>query len=297
MPVFGQLLDVHAEIGHDSLFVIESANHVLEQLGHGQIAVAAPDVGPDRLPVAVGEIFVGVLEILDRGQLLLVQEIPHPHGGQGVHRTDGKVLGRTFDHPHGGAFQAAPLSSALLAVFLPGAGGDVVLKGMDELVADDVIGVLERRPEGQDDAALARFGDAARAFAHHLAEDGRLLELGMAGVHDERLLAPQVVVEQAGVAFVPPLGHLAGDLDGLFLFGIVIDVEMLGLEHPVIEFLPLDLVPAEILAEGGRQADARPRRGQDDAQDQLRIAVLLGGQPRGSSASCSYVLIPIEFVN
>ena len=169
------------------------------------------------------------------------------------------------------------MSSALLAVFLPGAGGDVVLKGMDELVADDVIGVLERRPEGQDDAALARFGDAARALAHHLAEDGRLLELGMAGVHDERLLAPQVVVEQAGVAFVPPLGHLAGDLDGLFLFGIVIDVEMLGLEHPVIEFLPLDLVPAEILAEGGRQADARPRRGQDDAQDQAGPGAVTSG--------------------
>jgi hypothetical protein len=42
-------------------------------------------------------------------------------------------------------------------------GHDVVLEGVDELVTDDVVRLGQGRSVGQDDAALERLGEAARA--------------------------------------------------------------------------------------------------------------------------------------
>ena len=63
---------------------------------------------------------------------------------------------------HSGRFSAPALPAAAeFALVLR----DVVLKGVDELVAEDVVGRFERSGERQHDAALVRFRDAAGALA------------------------------------------------------------------------------------------------------------------------------------
>ena len=54
---------------------------------------------------------------------------------------------------------------------------DVELKRVHELVAEHVIGVGERARHRQHDAALERFGDAARAFADQPLDGVRLPEV------------------------------------------------------------------------------------------------------------------------
>ena len=71
------------------------------------------------------------------------------------------------------------------------------------------------------------------------------------------LAAAQVMVEEPGIPLVPALGHLGRDADGGFFLGIEIDVEMFGLQDLIVEFLILDLVPAEILAERRLQKEAQ----------------------------------------
>jgi hypothetical protein len=118
----------------------------------------------------------------------------------------------------------APLDPAACHA-IGAAPADVVLKGVDELVTDDMVGLLERSAEGDDDPPLERFGDPAHPFRDELGKDGRLLELGVAGVDDQRLPSAELVVEETRIALVPPLGHLGRDADG----GLSeIDVKMLG---------------------------------------------------------------------
>jgi hypothetical protein len=79
-------------------------------------------------------------------------------------------------------------------------GHEIILEGVDELVADDVIGLAERSAVRQDDPALERLGDAAGALAEELGDDRRLLELRAAPVEDEGLAALELVVEHPGQA-------------------------------------------------------------------------------------------------
>ena len=129
----------------------------------------------------------------------------------------------------------------------PGARRDIELKGMNELVADDVIGVGQRPAERQDDPPPQRFGDAARAFAELPLNRVGLFEVRMRRVEDERLASPQLMAEQALETGQPSLGHTRGDVDPFTLVWIEVDVEMLGLENLEIELLVLNLVAAEVL--------------------------------------------------
>ena len=74
--------------------------------------------------------------------------------------------------------------------------GDVVLEGVNELVAQHVVGGLERARHRQDDAALIGFGDAAGAFADFPFDRVGLTEVGAARVEDQRLPPPELVREK-----------------------------------------------------------------------------------------------------
>ena len=106
---------------------------------------------------------------------------------------------------------------------------------MDELVADDVIGVGERSAERQHDAAAQRLGDAAGALAELALNRVGLLEVRMRRVEHERLPSAQLVPEEPLEARVPAFRHPRGDVDPFTLFRVVVDVEMLGLQDLKIE--------------------------------------------------------------
>jgi hypothetical protein len=61
------------------------------------------------------------------------------------------------------------------------------------------------------------------------------------------------MAEQFCQARVPPLRHRRGELNGGFFFAVVVNVEVLGLEHLEIELLVHHLVAAEVLRVGGRR--------------------------------------------
>ena len=142
----------------------------------------------------------------------------------------------------GSACRPGPIGRPLLSV----CDGHVVLKRVDELVAEHVIGFGKAAGERQDDAAAIAFGHAAGPFAD-LAEDVGLLEVRMGGVEDQRLPAAQLVLQHLRQPRVPALGHPRRDPHRRFFFRVVVDVEVLGGEHLEIEALVLDLVAAEVL--------------------------------------------------
>ena len=135
------------------------------------VAPAAADVRPERLAPAVREV-LRVVQFLDRGQLLLARRVAHPHRGVRIDRADREVLGHPFDEPERQAL------GAVLARLPVGTRRDVVLKRVDELVADDVVGVADRSAERQHDPAPRRFRHAAGAFTELTLDGVGLLEVG-----------------------------------------------------------------------------------------------------------------------
>ena len=89
-----------------------------------------------------------------------------------------------------------------------------------------------------------------------------LFEVGVGRVEQQRLPAAQLVIEQLLEARVPSLGHARRDVDALAFLGVVVDIEVLGLQHLKVELLVLDLVPAEVLRRCRR---GRQQRGDDGA--------------------------------
>ena len=165
-----------------------------------------------------------------------------------IDRADREVLGHPLDEPQRQPRRAGldePRSRSAVA-------GDVELEGVHQLVPDHVVGLPERAGERQHDPALEELGDAAGPLAE-LARDGvGLLEIGMAGVEDERLPAVELVVEHAREPLVPALGHPTRLLGGFLLRLVVVDVEVLGPQHLEVERPVLDLVTAEVLGLGHR---------------------------------------------
>jgi hypothetical protein len=121
-----------------------------------------------------------------------------------------------------------------------------------ELVAEDVVGVAQRFGERHDDPVLQALGEPARGLRQGRGRRVRLLEVGLVGVHDDRLAVFEIVLEHAAQARVPALGHPGGIGDQRVVFRLVrVEVEALGLQHVPVELLVLDLVAAEVLGLGG----------------------------------------------
>src|SRR5882672_5421299 len=118
---------------------------------------------------------------------------------------------------------------------------------MRQLVSEHVVRLSEARRKRHDDARLDALGEAAGAFIDGAGADVGLREVGMARVEDDGLAVRERVVEQLRVARVPALGHARGLPGDLFLFGVVVDVEVFGLQRPELEPSVLHLVAPEVL--------------------------------------------------
>ena len=71
------------------------------------------------------------------------------------------------------------------------------MKGVDELMAEHVVGFAESHREGQHHAALAVLGDAADAVAEEAWDDVGLREVRVARVQHDRLALAERVIEAA----------------------------------------------------------------------------------------------------
>ena len=81
------------------------------------------------------------------------------------------------------------------------------MEGVDQLMAENVVGLAEASGEGKDDAATVVLGDTADALAQEALDDVRLDELRVARVHDDRLALGELMVERGGQPIVPALGQ------------------------------------------------------------------------------------------
>ena len=237
-----------------------------EQLPDDLVTPMAGHPRQERMSVPIGEVS-GVLQLPEGRKGVpagVRQGAPHPHRRLGRRGTDGQVLGHALDEPE--RQMTGPRQSAeAVGAAIP---GDVVLERVDQLVADDVVQIAERAAGGQHDTAAESLGDTAGALADPAAYRVGLLELRRAGVEDQRLAAVQLVIEDAGQPGIPPLRHASGVCRCLFLGGIEMDVEVLGLEHPEIEAFVLDFVPAEVLG-----LDRRRQRREEEREKPERTAV------------------------
>jgi hypothetical protein len=132
-----------------------------------------------------------------------------------------------------------------------------------QLVAEHVVGLGERAAHREHDPALEGLGHTARPLARGAAQRVGLLELRVAAVEDDRLPLPELEVQDVAQAVVPALRHPAHLRGGVLLLRVVIDVEVVGLEHLELEVLPLHGVPAEILGlrrRGGSEGGQGRRR-------------------------------------
>ncbi|PYQ43668.1 MAG: hypothetical protein DMF77_09175 [Acidobacteria bacterium] len=153
---------------------------------------------------------------------------------------------------------------------------------MDELVPEHVVGLGQGRADGEDDTPLEGLGDAARALAGSAAEGVGLLEVGIAGVQDDGLALLHLVAEQGAEPGVPTLGHASDLLRRQLLLGVVIDVEMIGLEDLELQPVPLDRVAPEVLGVGGwGEGEGEDR---DEGENEARAG---SHSPPGDSASRS----------
>src|SRR5688572_2146592 len=88
----------------------------------------------------------------------------------------------------------------------------------------------------------------------------------MRSVQDERLPPGGLAAEEVGQALPPPLREAAGRVDRLAILLVEVDVEVLGLEHPELERLVLNLVCAEVLCRRRLRHQRQQRRGDDEKQ-------------------------------
>src|SRR5205823_5133852 len=83
--------------------------------------------------------------------------------------------------------------------------------------------------------------------------------------HHDRLLLAKLMVEDPGQSRVGALGQSPGVVYRAGLLGVVIDLEVFGLQDPPVERVVLDLVLTEVVLSAERRAVADER---DDQRDQ-----------------------------
>jgi hypothetical protein len=260
VPALHQLVGRHVEHAPDRLVDAALATGCAEQLADPFVAEGAADICEERLPVAVREV-PRVVELAIRREGVpagVLHRPAHPHRGQRRRRPDGEVFRHPLDEPEwqrGRARESADPAGA--------AARHVVLEGVRQLVTDDVVEVAERAADRENDPPSECLGDAAGPFAE-AADDVGLLELGRGGVEDQRLTAGELVVQDARVPGVPPLGHPPCNVGRGTLSRIEVDVEVLGAEDMPIEVLVLDLVAPEVL--GGCRRGSHGKRERADEE-------------------------------
>jgi hypothetical protein len=155
---------------------------------------------------------------------------------------------------------------------------EVVLKGVHHLVPQHVARFAVGGSQRHHHALAEALREAARARPEGLLRHVRLLKVGVVGVEDDRLLVVEAVEEDLRVTLVPALGHPGRVAHRRLLHGVVVEFEVLGLQHLEVKGLVLHPVFAEVLPGGVGHS---PHAGEDgEEKDGDREPVLHGrGQP------------------
>ena len=124
------------------------------------VAIPGADVGPERVPPAVGKVS-RVVEIADVRQFLAQRGVAQPHRRLAVHRPEREVLRHPFHEPEGKLQDVGCLGDRFARIL----ARQVELERVHELMPEHVIGVGQRARHGQDDAALEGLGESAGALA------------------------------------------------------------------------------------------------------------------------------------
>ncbi len=178
---------VDAEHGFDGARDVAGDGGRVKHVANRLVAPAPADVRPERMSVAIGK-EIGIVQLVDRRHLFTRRGIANPHRRVRVDRAYRQILGHPLDEPEGQRRHPAPASIATPC-------RDVVLKGVHELVAEDVIRFREPAGERKDDPALRGFRDSAGAFADLTGEHVGLLKMWMRCVEDQRLATAQVMLQ------------------------------------------------------------------------------------------------------
>ncbi len=261
VPVRRELLRVDLQHGLDRDVVARiAAGRGAEHVPDGAVAVLAGDVRPQRLAVSIRKV-LGVVELIDGRQLLAPRRLPHPHRGVRIDRADGEVLGHALDEPERQRQRAGRARAHVGA-------GDVVLERVDELVPEHVIARLDRPGERQDDTSFVSLCYAARPFAQIPLDRIGLPEVRATRIEDERLPGAQLMIQQLGQSRVPALRHAGGQLRGLLFLRVIVDIEVIGLQHLEVELLVLNLIAAEVAPL--REGDCRHGEEEEDENAEKR---------------------------
>ena len=278
VPLGFQLRDRHLEHGFQRLLRVAGLAGDLECLADGFVSPLPGHERPEGLTPAVREVLpLPGRQVTQRRETTVAgRGIPHPHGRVGIDRADRQVFGHPLDEPQRKQERrrAAKTDTALARQAC-----DVKLERVNELVPDHVIRLVEGAREWKHDASLQDLRHTARGLADLPEHRVGLLEIGMAGVQDQGLSTLELVVQQTAQASIPALRHAARLPDDVFHLGVVVNVEMLGLQDLGIESLVLDLVATEVLRRRGIRQDGRP---QQERQKEEQC-------PRNERATCHVV--------
>src|SRR5690606_27717458 len=173
----------------------------------------------------------------------------------GIMSAHRKIFGRAVDQPE----RKQPY---IEADRVAAAECNVVLEGVDQLMAENVVRLFIHTRQRHDYALLQALGDAARAFSDEAANDVCLLEVCIIRIKNDGLLFAELAQEGLRMPRIPPLGHASGIPNSLLFLRIIVDAEVLRLEHLESEFVVLNLISAEVLSVG------RPGKGQREDSDE-----------------------------
>jgi hypothetical protein len=233
VPLLGEAR--HADVEHLLDLPCEVAGLRVQHPRHGGGAVTFGDELPQRVTITVREV-PGVLEFLDGGEPARAHGVAHPHRGLVGRIGDGVVLRHPLDEPERHRRDRRMAGPR-----------EVVLEGVNELVADHVIRLAQAHAEGERHPVALPLRDASDAVAERVGDDVGLDEVAVARVEDERLAPLQLMTEKRREPRIPALGEHPRLPSRLLLGRVVVDVEMRRFENPEIELPVAYLVLAEVL--------------------------------------------------
>ncbi len=137
-----------------------------------------------------------------------------------------------------------------------------VHEDVNELVPDHVAKIPHRPVVGDHDAALEKLEEPADSFGDESGGGIGLLKVEMGAVKNERDAVRDVVAELLLEDFVAFLGEKCAALGKIDHLRIVIDVEVLGLEHVPVEIGVLNLILSKVKKLRGGRANAGKRKNQ-----------------------------------
>ena len=164
------------------------------------------------------------------------------------------------------------------------ARNDVELEDVRQFVRDEAVQSVRTLVDRQHDPVPLRFGERADALGTLSGKHVLLLEFAVGLEDDERDDEGEVVPQAGADLLVRALGVAGNPLQVLFHFGVVVDLEVVGLVYVPVEVVVLDAVLAPIgeefrLGVQLRAAAAGQRQRQQDGK---------AGSPRGPGTTVSH---------